>query len=297
MSTLRSSMSRTSRFAVALVLAGCGTSTNADDMSGDGSGIGGLPMTGTSSGSDAATEDDTSSPPVGGDASSADDGSGGGLKFDIPAPPDAGDANCGVGEGGDGSGTFSNIWVANAPQGTVSKIDTGTATEVARYRTTPTAADQPSRTSVNQFGDIAAGHRYAARVVKIAAEQEDCVDANANGVIDTSTGATDILDWSTDECVVWEADLLPAAGQGTRAVAWEGGTFDPATCENTNPNPRLWVAYGQNPMQVKRLDGATGAVLDELTIPSTGFVYGGAVNGDGDFWVSDRSGGTMSRVD
>ncbi len=216
-------------------------------------------------------------------------------KFDVPPSPDAGNP-CGSEGGGDGSGNFSNIWVANAPEGTVSKIDTDTAVEIARYSTTTNAADQPSRTSVNQFGDIAAGHRFAARVVKIAAQEEDCVDLNANGVIDTSTGPGNILPFGTDECVLWGVDL-PAASQGTRAVAWEGGVFDKATCQNSNPNPRLWVAYGSNPLQVYRLDGETGAVLDNTTISSTGFVYGGAVNGDGDFWVSDRTGRTLSRVD
>lgn len=218
-------------------------------------------------------------------------------KFDLPNSPDAGVGGCGGGgSGGSDDSGFSNIWVANAPEGTVSKIDTETAVELARYRTTANAGDQPSRTSVNQFGDIAAGHRFAARVVKIAAQEEDCVDLNANGNIDTSTAPDDVRDFGTDECLLWEVDLPPAS-QGTRGVAWEGGTVDPATCENTNPNPRLWVAYGSNPLQVYRLDGETGATLDQTTIDSTGFVYGGAVNGEGDFWVSDRSGLTLSRVD
>lgn len=303
-------MDRSSLVAISLVFAGCSASeaNNSADGTNSGGGINAPFATGssgsgdTSASNDGDGNDNATEPTSGGDPStSMSDGvddTGGGPKFDIPATPDVGDANCGGGGGGgDGSTTFSNIWVANAPEGTVSKIDTDTATEVARYRTTTTAADQPSRTSVNQFGDIAAGHRFAARVIKIAAEEEDCVDSNGNTVIDTSTGPADIRDWNADECVLWEADLMPASGQGTRAVAWEGGTVDPETCENTNPNPRLWVAYGTNPLQVKRLDGDTGVVLDETTIPSTGFVYGGAVNADGDFWVSDRSGRTMSRVD
>lgn len=290
----RTVMHRTDLVAFSLAFAGCGNP--ATDPQNTGLGIGEADPTGSSG--VPASDDADGAAPSGGSSTSADgaDDSDGTLKFDVAASPDAGRAHCGGGDGG-GGGTFSNIWVANSPQGTVSKIDTETATEVARYRTTTAPAQQPSRTSVNQFGDIAAGHRYAARVIKIAAEEEGCVDRNANGMIDTSTGPADILDWSADECMVWEADLLPAADQGTRAVAWEGGIVDPETCKNTNPNPRLWVAYGTNPLQVKRLDGATGAVLDETTIPSTGFVYGGAVNGDGDFWVSDRSGRTMSRVD
>lgn len=294
--------------ALLLVTAGC----DSDPPSGSGSdagsaSIGTVTASGssgaqgaTSNDSDTASGDDTSNPPstVGGDDSSGAVGVGTDSPlFDLPASPDAGVGGCSDGGGSGGGGTsFSNIWVANAPQGTVSKIDTETAVEVARYRTTTTPSDEPSRTSVNQFGDIAAGHRYAARVVKIAAQPEDCVDINGNGIIDTSTGPGDIRDFGTDECLIWETDLPPST-YGTRAVAWEGGTIDPATCENTNPNPRLWVAYGSNPLQVYRLDGFTGAQLDNTTIASTGFVYGGAVNAEGDFWVSDRSGLTLSRVD
>lgn len=294
-------MHRASLIAFSLALAACGSPESEGDANSGSAGIGGLSQgstDGSSSEGGAATMGADSAPTSAGESAGVVDESDGGVKFDVPSIPDGGSA-CpdGGGGGGGGTNTFSNIWVSNAPQGTVSKIDTETAVEVARYRTTTNLANEPSRTSVNQFGDIAAGHRFAARVIKIAAEQEDCVDLNGNGVIDTSSGPADILAWGTDECVLWEADLLPAAGQGSRAVAWEGGTIDPATCENTIPNPRLWVAYGSNPLQVKRLDGATGAVLDETTIASTGFVYGGAVNGDGDFWVSDRSGLTMSRVD
>ncbi len=300
-------MRRTSNpgLVIILALAGCGSASPDGDSGSDAgsASIGTISASGSSGGqtsADDATASGTSNPTDPSESQGEESGVGDdsdGPKFDLPAMPDAGDVGCGGGGSSGGGGTaFSNIWVANAPEGTVSKIDTETAVEVARYRTTTNAPDQPSRTSVNQFGDIAAGHRYAARVVKIAAQIEDCVDTNANMVIDTSSAPDDIRDWGTDECVLWEADLPPAS-QGTRAVAWEGGTIDPATCENTNPNPRLWVAYGSNPLQVYRLDGATGAVLDNTTIASTGFVYGGAVNGEGDFWVSDRSGLTLSHVD
>lgn len=296
-----------SAFVLLLVAAGCGSTEPPGETGSDaGSASIGTISAGGSSGSGESSDSNASA--SGTATTDADptvaDTSGGvgetedGPKFDLPNSPDAGAIDCSGGGGGGGGGgtSFSNIWVANAPEGTVSKIDTESAVEVARYRTTTNAADQPSRTSVNQFGDIAAGHRYAARVVKIAAQPEDCIDLNANGNIDTSTGPDDIRDFGTDECLLWEVDLPPAS-QGTRGVAWEGGTIDPATCENTNPNPRLWVAYGSNPLQVYRLDGASGAVLDQTTIASTGFVYGGAVNADGDFWVSDRSGLTLSRVD
>jgi len=299
-------MSRTttaSALVLLFVTAGCDNSAPSDSASEAGSG--GLATITAGEASSGGGGDTVETASASGSSSQGDDTSGVSAgesdsdapKFDVPDSPDAGSTGCGGSGNGDGGGTaFSNIWVANAPEGTVSKIDTETAIEVARYRTTTIAGDQPSRTSVNQFGDIAAGHRYAARVVKIAAQEEDCVDLNGNGMIETSTGPGDIMDFGSDECLLWEVDL-PASTYGTRAVAWEGGTIDPSTCENTNPNPRLWVAYGSNPLQVYRLDGETGMVEDQTTIASTGFVYGGAVNADGDFWVSDRSGLTLSRVD
>jgi hypothetical protein len=212
-------------------------------------------------------------------------------KFDLAPIPD-GAAECDTGISQD----FSYIWIANSTQGTVSKIDTVSTIEEGRYVVTDNAGQEPSRTSVNQYGDMAVGHRFAAKVTKVAALPENCIDKNNNGVIDTSTGPADIRPYMEDECVLWTVDL-PAEGNGTRAVAWEGGVIDPSTCTNTIPNPRLWVAYGSNPLKVYRLDGATGAVLDSVQIASAGFVYGGAVNGEGDFWVSDRSGLTLSSVD
>ncbi|KIG17176.1 hypothetical protein DB30_03773 [Enhygromyxa salina] len=216
-------------------------------------------------------------------------------KFDLGPLPDSG-MDCGGGGMGMGMGEFSYIWIANSTQGTVSKIETVSTIEEGRYAVTNDLSMQSSRTSVNQYGDVAIGHRFSPRVTKVAARMENCVDKNNNGMIDTSGGPGDVRPFLEDECTLWSIDL-PAQSNGTRAVAWEGGSIDPDTCENTIPNPRLWVGYGSNPLEVYRLDGDTGAVLDHAQVPSSGFVYGGAVNADGDFWVSDRSGRTLSKVD
>ena len=50
---------------------------------------------------------------------------------------------------------FSFIWIANTQDGTLTKIDTTNEKEVARYITSPFGAGgDPSRTSVNLFGDM-----------------------------------------------------------------------------------------------------------------------------------------------
>lgn len=259
----------------------CGEGEQSQTSSSDETGL-------TTLDSEDGSADATGEPTGDGDGDGEGDDS---LKFDLGAIPD-GAADCDTGI----SQTFSYIWIANSTQGTVSKIDTVSTIEEGRYTVTPSPAQEPSRTSVNQYGDMAVGHRFAAKVTKIAALPENCVDKNQNGMIDTSTGPNDIRPFGEDECVLWTVDL-PAEGNGTRAVAWEGGVIDPSTCTNTIPNPRLWVAYGGNPLKVYRLDGATGEVLDQVQIPSSGYVYGGAVNADGDFWVSDRAGKTLSKVD
>ncbi|HEY8374975.1 MAG TPA: hypothetical protein VIK91_00745, partial [Nannocystis sp.] len=98
--------------------------------------------------------------------------------------------------------------------------------------------------------------------------------------------------WGEDECVLWNVPVPADFDHGPRAVAWEGGEIDPVTCENTVPNPRVWVGYdGSKTYEVWRLNGATGAIEDQVSIPDTGGrPYGGAVNAKGDFWMAVRGG-------
>jgi hypothetical protein len=226
----------------------------------------------------------------------------------------AGDASAGDASGGDGSGgddgpecagqggkpfdpeyKFSMIWIANSPEGTVSKIDTVTALERSRYRTGPGDPD-PSRTAVNLRGDVAVANR-AGSVTKIAGHLSNCVDKNADGVIDTSLSPSDILDWEEDECVLWHHEIddfpsgLPANQGGPRAIAWEGGV---SACDQ----PRLWVGWRAQPDQIvriRRLDGVTGDPLDEVEVDDWDNVwghgtYGGVSDVHGGLWAIGNSG-------
>ena len=241
------------------------------------------------------------------DSDSDGQGSAGssGMKLDV------GDSPGGPGPGGDcpgGSGgapgdeyEFSVIWIANSPEGTVSKIDTVTAQEIARYRTGPGDPD-PSRTSVNLQGDVAIANR-AGSVTKIAAEEERCVDKNGNGTIETSQSPDDVLAWGEDECVLWhhEVGFQPVSGNdgGPRAIAWDGGNTK--VC---NAKPNLWVGWRDQPNPtsiVRKYDGQTGEVLGEAEIidwqGNWGHgTYGGAADGEGAFWVLGTL-GTLVRVD
>ena len=247
------------------------------------------------------------------DEEDTEPGSSGGEddpKFDL-ASPDGGDQDpCAQEDGFE----FSFLWVANSPEGTVSKIDTVSAAEVARYRT-GMGSTNPSRTSVNLLGDVAVVNRgddstgaiVDGSVIKIAAELEGCVDADGDGQITTSSGPDDVLDWGEDECVLWSVPIPASDGEdghpGPRPVAWEPG-IDLAEC-TLSDNPRLWVGWFEPDDAAgvfRRLDGATGATLDEIVVPEWGTgsygPYGGAVARNGDFWAIGHGGaGKIVHID
>jgi streptogramin lyase len=246
-------------------------------------------------------------------ASDGNDGGDGAMKLDALGgggvlPPVA-CPTAESGAGGSGGGVadldFSFVWIANSAQGTVSKIDTRTGGEVARYFTSPyESSGDPSRTAVNPAGDVAVTSR-AGGVTKIAAALDRCEDRDASGEIDTSTGPDDVRPWGTDECVRWHVELPgggsdPVNHQGPRPTAWDPGTADDR-CS------RLWVGWwheGQNRGYFRRLAGADGALIDEVEVAdwdSSGTSkawgpYGGAVDAAGDLWVLGW-GGPLVRID
>ncbi|MCA9654348.1 MAG: hypothetical protein H6712_35170 [Myxococcales bacterium] len=230
----------------------------------------------------------------------------GGGKFDVFVS-DAGNAgDCPGGGGGmDGEVDFSLIWIANSPEGTVSKIDTQTGVELARYYSGPTnGVDDPSRTSVNLAGDVAVTNRSGG-ITKIAARENGCVDANNNGTIETSTGPNDVLPFGQDECVLWHLPL-PNGGsnqQGPRPTAWDAGaTNNPCAVDSY----RVWVGFYDLPINsghFYRLAGNDGTILDEVITPNWKIEapggygpYGGAVDSGGNFWVTGLR-GPLVRID
>lgn len=235
-----------------------------------------------------------------------DDDGGEAPKLDVVGDADAGEnvGDCGGGGGQGEDVAFSIIWIANTTEGTVSKVDTESAVELARYRTGPGASD-PSRTSVNLFGDVAIANRSGS-VVKIAAKLENCVDANQDGVITTSQGADDVLDWGADECVLWYHDVGFAGGGGDnqggpRAIAWDAGEPGADGCP---ANPKLWVGWRNQPekaVKIRRLDGETGQQLGEVDVldwqQNWGHgTYGGATDKHRNFWALGTL-GTLVHVD
>jgi hypothetical protein len=212
-------------------------------------------------------------------------------KFDTLAIPDAA-FNCGDGGGNDPD--FSFLWAANSEQGTISKIDTKTVTEVGRYIVRPDSAGSPSRTSVSLSGHVAVANRYGG-VTKIYADSQFCEESNGMPGIQTST-SDQFLAWGTEECIAWHK---PMQYESQRPVAWGAGEFNHGNCYWEEEE--LWTA-GTNGefIDVYVLDGEDGATKEMVTIqgvtPEYFGIYGAAVDGNGDFWGSQLGWGMLIRV-
>ncbi len=175
------------------------------------------------------------------------------------------------------SSTFPFIWVANSGEGTISKLDTRTGTELGRYRTAPAGyGTNPSRTTVDLNGDVWVGNRNGNTVTKVGLnENGNCVDRNANGVIDTSTGGGDVKPWSGatpgDECILLHVAFPAGQGSNVRMVAIDAQNNVYAGASNSG-----WFHY---------IDGYNGAILRSRT-NSAGINYGGVVDPEGNLWIA-----------
>jgi hypothetical protein len=283
-------------------LAGCGGNSGDGRETGLESGIS-VGESGNTLSTSAETGDSNSNSGDGdGDAGDGDgapgDGDGDGdadggsnQKFDTLAVPDAA-FNCGG--GGNDEPDFSYLWAANSTQGTITKIDTKTVTEVGRFIVRPDSAGSPSRTSVGLSGHVAVANRSGG-VTKVYADEQFCNESNGMPGIQTSNN-NQALPWGTEECIAWHKPMQYAS---QRPVAWGSGQFNEGTCYYDEEE--LWTAATQGQtIDVYVLDGEDGATLEMVTIQgvSANFygIYGGAVDGNGDFWGSQLGQGQLIRV-
>ena len=231
------------------------------------------------------------------DPSCVRDGSGAGSDDPFDLEEDESD---GVGLDDDGAVVLDSrrintnfIWIANTPQGTVSRFDTRTYEEVGRYYTGPDGgSNDPSRTSVNSLGDVYVGNRGGNSISRISVLGSDCPDTNGDGSVTSSSGGTDLLAWGSDDCVLWTTELDAAFPGEThvRAVAAQ---------DVEGPDGELrqfvWVG-GYDTRLVAKLDGETGEVLLVTAAPAR--PYGFALDGMGNLWLSTReSPNVLSRID
>jgi len=190
-----------------------------------------------------------------------------------------------------GAFDFSYLWIANTSQGSVSKINTMTLVEEARYYADPNPANaSTSRTSVNIDGHfVVVSNRQGYTLTKIAASEPDCVDKNGDGVITTSKNKDDLLPWGTDECVLWNTPVNSFSyNGGPRGTAWAPGEFNKDTCKYENQ--KVWVGWMDADLHaiVGRFDGLTG--VQDATVPLDNWTsqispYGAAADGFGYIWT------------
>jgi hypothetical protein len=236
----------------------------------------------------------------------------GGKAFDITNPPN-GPVSDRVGLDSEGAiiVDFNNhagqnlIWVPHTETGLVSKIDTTKRVELARYRV---GAIDPSRTSVAPNGDAYVASREGVGLTKISALGKNCPDTNKDGVITTSTGPDNVLEWGKDDCVLWFTDIHPLQpeeddemirGAAVQVVPGRLVTKKSASGETTTswvpPKEYVWVG-GTQAQKLYKLDGDTGQAIVNMKSPLD--VYGLAMDGrdrmemGGPYlWISGGHGG------
>jgi streptogramin lyase len=215
------------------------------------------------------------------------------------------------------------LWVANWVVGTVTKIDTRTGQQVAKYDSvlqrnwdgsipdvrppreegsmgsTAPCGNTPSRTSVDAYGDAYIANRTFCgqpSATKYAGEPTRCVDRNGNGLIDTSRdanadGIINIKDpaefkGQADECILWTKNY-GASGSHGRSLA-------------VDADQNVWVGTYMDSMLYK-LDGETGAVLQTINPNAergtTGHLYGIAIGPGGFIYTSNPGNNLLRKID
>ncbi|MCA9710191.1 MAG: hypothetical protein KDK70_30405 [Myxococcales bacterium] len=230
---------------------------------------------------------------------------------DGPLPDMGGDPECtGLGPAGLPGANLGSIWVpiqGGQPAGKLSKIDTQTMVETARYLTRPDPDANPIEVSVSLSGAVVVGDRgtydypiTGGSLTVFHGDAADCVDANGDGMISTSTGPADVRAWSDEECRAW---YLPRDYYAQYGVAWTPGTLDPATC--TYEGEQIWtVGMRQDEtIEVLLVDGDTGAIDGTVDFPpfppsNYGTYEGMAVDAAGNLWAARKYDDvTLVRVD
>ena len=195
------------------------------------------------------------------------------------------------------------IWVASSNSGTVTKVDTSTGQQVARYDSVLTqnwdgsmppvrpprdACNNPVPTAVDAQGDGFVFNRANcsgtwAAVSKYAGSLAACVDRNGNGVINTSSdangdGTINISDpaefiGQQDECILWTKSFGAAGEQGRGLVVDAGQHVWVSTTAS-----KLYQLSGQSGAVLKTIDvaaetGVASSILQAMAIGPGGFIY------------------------
>ncbi|MCH8151626.1 MAG: hypothetical protein IH830_04555 [Planctomycetes bacterium] len=219
--------------------------------------------------------------------------------------------------------SFPFINVAASSRGTVVRIDVNTGAILGEYRTAPVGRGRnPSRTTVDAFGNVWAGNRAEiggglGSVVKIglviggtrvdAAGNPDpagqylappfdyntCIDRDGDGLIKTSMGLGNILGWPDVTDGVGGATALVEDAEDECILIYQRVSGDFIRHVSVDGNNNVWTAGnfgGDNAFDL--LDGNTGAVLASFDVGAGG--YGGLVDGNGVLWSANRGPGPVT---
>lgn len=213
------------------------------------------------------------------------------------------------------SAALNFLWVPNN-EGSISKVDTLTGRELGRYRTCPTTVNgQPSRTTVDLFGNCYVANRHAGTVVKVGLlENGQYVDRNGDGLIQTSRDAnnngeieaSEMLPWGQDECVLWELCIIPGS-EGSYVPGSPASAALPYRNDWGNPGPRgvaidadgnLWLGT-MDTRKVYHVDGQTGAILRTVDAASANAhrSYGAVLDRNGVYWAASHDRNHLYRLD
>lgn len=189
--------------------------------------------------------------------------------------------------------TFPFAWIANASEGTVSKVDTQTGRELARYRTGPNGAnDSPSRTAVDRDGNCWVANRAFGGQASITQILIDGgIDRDGSSTIETSSdldndgviSGAEMLAWGADERVA-RFYLISGVNSVARAITIDKADF-------------VWVGLFNDRRVVKvepTLSTVTYAPLanaapPELVSIATSQTYGLATGANGRLYLATLS--------
>lgn len=207
------------------------------------------------------------------------------------------------------SSSTSYGWIANTAEATITKIDLDTGAQTAEYDSALVSADNgarpagercntedrgncPSRTAVDLRGAVYVANRAFGNqgtVTKIAGREEDCVDRDGDGLIDTArdengNGRIESREFrgQEDECILW-----------TRAVGGSGGIPRAIAIDATGA---VWVGLN-GAQRVLQLDPDTGETRRDISLARRGFSpYGAVVASDGTLWMTEGLTGRIMSV-
>lgn len=185
-----------------------------------------------------------------------------------------------------------HVWIPRGVDNVMLKYDVESMLEVGRYAMRPydPMESSRSRVSVNLNGDAVVSNRFGG-VSMFYGNPEDCPERNGVAGLQTSSAAEELLAWEDEECRGWHTEF-PANSQ--RPVAWTSGVLDPELCRFTGTEVWTSRTRWEGVVQVFRLDGGDGSILEMTDVPEMdpqeGWIgaYGGAVDAANDFWIVSK---------